>query len=81
MEYQGHQNHKDFTLLDILSFLTQLGGDVLISPGNSVFTQMMHIHLYMGGIGLQHFCILIFTSIAIKIHLVMKQQENTRQAI
>jgi RTA1 like protein len=73
---KGIKIAKIFVWLDILSFLTQLGGGVLITPGNSASTQMMGIHLYMGGIGLQQFCILVFTSIAIKFHLVMKQRER-----
>jgi hypothetical protein len=73
---KGIKIAKIFVWLDILSFLTQLGGGVLITPGNSESTQMMGIHLYMGGIGLQQFCILVFTSIAVKFHLVMKQQER-----
>jgi hypothetical protein len=76
---KGIKIAKIFVWLDILSFLTQLGGGVLISPGESESTQMLGIHLYMGGIGLQQFCILIFTTIAIKFHLIMKQQERTYQ--
>jgi hypothetical protein len=72
---------KIFVWLDILSFLTQAGGGVLIQPSNSESTQMLGIHLYMGGIGLQQFCILIFLSIAIKFHLIMNQQERSRQIL
>ena len=48
----------------------------MISPGTSQSTLMTGIHIYMGGIGLQELCILIFTSIAIKFSLVMRQQER-----
>lgn len=48
----------------------------MISPGSSGSTVMTGIHIYMGGIGLQEFCILVFTSIAIKFSLVMRQRER-----
>jgi hypothetical protein len=37
---------------------------------------MTGIHIYMGGIGLQQFCILIFTSIATRFFYVMQRQEK-----
>lgn len=73
---RGIKIAKIFVWLDIFSFFTQLAGGVMISPGASQSTLMTGIHIYMGGIGLQEFCILIFTSIAIKFSLVMGQQEN-----
>jgi hypothetical protein len=79
--FKGIKIAKIFVWLDVLSFLTQLGGGVLINPANSESTQMLGIHLYMGGIGLQQFCILMFTSIAIKFHLIMKQRERTGQVL
>jgi hypothetical protein len=78
---KGIKIAKIFVWLDVLSFLTQLGGGVLIQPGTSLSTQMLGIHLYMGGIGLQQFCILIFLCIAIKFHLVMNQRERGAQVI
>jgi hypothetical protein len=78
---KGIKIAKIFVWLDVLSFLTQLGGGVLITPGASASTQMLGIHLYMGGIGLQQFCILIFLSIAIKFHLVMNQRERIPQVL
>jgi hypothetical protein len=48
----------------------------MISPGSSPSTLMTGIHIYMGGIGLQELCILIFTSIAIKFSLIMRSRER-----
>jgi hypothetical protein len=48
----------------------------MISPGAGQSTILTGIHIYMGGIGLQEFCILIFTSIAIKFSLIMRQKER-----
>ena len=78
---KGIKIAKIFVWLDVLSFLTQLGGGVLISPGSSASLQMTGIHIYMGGIGLQQFCILVFLSIAIKFHLTMNKQERTHQLL
>lgn len=41
----------------------------MISPGGDPKTIMLGIHIYMGGIGLQELCILLFTCIAIRFHL------------
>ena len=49
----------------------------MISPGSTGSTVMTGIHIYMGGIGLQEFCILVFTSIAIKFSLIMRQKERS----
>jgi hypothetical protein len=48
----------------------------MISPGANPSTVMTGIHVYMGGIGLQEFCILIFTSIAVKFSLIMRKRER-----
>ena len=48
----------------------------MISPGANQSTIMTGIHIYMGGIGLQEFCILIFTAIAIKFSFIMRRRER-----
>ena len=53
----------------------------MISPGASPQTLMMGIHIYMGGIGLQQLCILIFIAIAIRFFLTMRQQEQRGQIL
>jgi len=40
---------------------------------------MTGIHIYMGGIGFQEACILGFMAIAIKFHIIMVQQERSRE--
>ncbi|KAJ7058565.1 RTA1 domain-containing protein, partial [Mycena amicta] len=62
-----------FVLLDITSFLVQAGGGVMINPDNSAKTMMLGIHIYMGGIGLQQFFVLIFTGLVVRYHFRMKQ--------
>jgi hypothetical protein len=53
----------------------------MISPGASASTMMTGIHVYMGGIGLQQLCILIFTAIATRFFFVMRNQEQTQQIL
>lgn len=53
----------------------------MISPGTSASTLMTGIHVYMGGIGLQEFCILIFTAIATRFMFIMRRQEKYGQVI
>ncbi|KAH8684775.1 RTA1 like protein-domain-containing protein [Tricladium varicosporioides] len=65
-----------FVWLDIISFLTQVGGGLLIQPSNDEKTILTGIHVYMGGIGFQEFCIILFTAIAVKFYLVMAERER-----
>ncbi|RAL62629.1 hypothetical protein DID88_004475 [Monilinia fructigena] len=68
---------KIFVWLDVISFITQLSGGVLISPGADQNILTTGIHIYMGGIGFQEFCILLFTGIAIKFMFIMQQRERS----
>lgn len=76
---KGIKIAKIFVWLDVLSFLTQLCGGAMISPGSSQSSLMTGIHIYMGGIGFQEFCILIFTSIAIKFFVDTRRRERTEE--
>lgn len=49
----------------------------MISPGADQNMLMIGIHVYMGGIGFQEFCILLFTAIAIKFMLIMQERERS----
>ncbi|KAF4630345.1 hypothetical protein G7Y89_g7791 [Cudoniella acicularis] len=74
---KGVKIGKIFVWLDILSFLTQVAGGLLIQPQNDASTVLTGIHVYMGGIAFQETCILVFTSIAIKFMLMMQAREKT----
>lgn len=67
---------KYFVWLDVLSFITQLVGGVMIQPGSSGSAVMTGIHIYMGGIGLQEFFILIFICLCTKFFLVKRAEER-----
>ncbi|KAJ7726270.1 RTA1 like protein-domain-containing protein [Mycena maculata] len=60
-----------FVLFDITAFLMQATGGTMINPDNSAKTQMLGIHIYMGGIGLQQFFILGFIGLVIRFHYKM----------
>ncbi len=53
----------------------------MIEPGNSATTIETGIHVYMGGIGFQEFCIVIFTSIAIKFFVLMHAQAESQEIL
>lgn len=53
----------------------------MIQSGTSTSTLMTGIHIYMGGIGLQQFCILIFTAIATRFFVIMRRQEKSGQLL
>ncbi|KAK0120003.1 hypothetical protein ONS95_011421 [Cadophora gregata] len=75
---KGIKIAKIFVWLDVLSFLTQVGGGVMIEPSSSYKTQMLGIHIYMGGIGFQELCILLFAAIALHFAITMRQHERSR---
>ncbi|KAL2069856.1 hypothetical protein VTL71DRAFT_14535 [Oculimacula yallundae] len=77
---KGIKIAKIFVWLDVVSFLTQVSGGVLIEPSNSAKTQMMGIHIYMGGIGFQELCILLFTAIATRFATTMRRLERSQGA-
>ncbi|GKU19608.1 unnamed protein product [Fusarium langsethiae] len=54
-----------FVGLDIVSFIVQLIGGSLAGPGSPPDEQLKAIHIYMGGIGLQEFFIVIFVILCI----------------
>lgn len=65
----GTRFSRYFVWLDILAFLVQLGGGMIVSGTNvKPKTMQLGIHIYMGGIGLQQFFILMFTALAIMFH-------------
>jgi hypothetical protein len=67
-----------FVWFDILSFLVQLVGALILSNTDATAkTTQLGIHIYMGGIGLQLFFILIFTSLAIAFHREMSQLDKS----
>ncbi len=78
---KGIKVAKVFVWLDIVSFLTQVGGGVMISPGNSPQTLMTGIHIYMGGIGFQQVCIVVFAAIAVRFWILMRKQEPTNEIL
>ncbi|KAL4968155.1 RTA1 domain-containing protein [Aspergillus stella-maris] len=57
-----------FVLLDIASFIVQAVGGLMASPTSSAETMQTGIHIYMIGMGVQEFFILIFLGIAITFH-------------
>ncbi|TVY67364.1 Protein RTM1 [Lachnellula suecica] len=67
-----------FVWLDIIAFLVQLAGASILS-GTDVkqSTLELGIHIYMGGIGLQQFFIVVFTGLAVKFHREMLQLDKS----
>jgi len=72
------QFSKYFVCFDILAFLVQLGGGSILSNQDaSAKTLQLGIHIYMGGIGLQQFFIVLFTALAIAFHREMLQLDKS----
>ncbi|ORX95210.1 RTA1 like protein-domain-containing protein [Clohesyomyces aquaticus] len=68
---------KIFVLCDILSFIVQAGGALMISPGASETLKNTGLHIYQAGIGAQQAFILLFFSILIGFHKKMSDMEKT----
>ena len=66
-----------FVTLDFSSFVIQLVGGGMAGPGQTPEALMRGIHIYMGGIGLQEFFIVIFLGLAVTFHLEMLKIERT----
>ncbi|KAK2026641.1 RTA1 domain-containing protein [Colletotrichum zoysiae] len=67
-----------FVGLDIISFAVQLAGGSMAGPTAPPAEQMKAIHIYMGGIGLQEFFILIFVGLALKFQIEIQRMEKSR---
>src|SRR6266498_4836479 len=65
-----------FVILDFVSFVIQLVGGGMAGPGQDQKTIMKGIHIYMGGIGLQEFFIVVFFGLAVKFHFDMLKSEK-----
>jgi hypothetical protein len=54
-----------FVGLDIVSFIVQLIGGSMAGPGSPPDQQLHAVHIYMGGIGLQEFFIVLFVGLCV----------------
>ncbi|KAL7943387.1 RTA1 like domain-containing protein [Trichoderma barbatum] len=75
---KASQVSKLFVLADILSFIVQASGGILVSPGVSPSTQEIGMHIYEGGIGLQELFILCFIALMIVFHLRINKLSHER---
>lgn len=60
---------KYFVWLDVLSFFVQATGGLMLSPSSSANTQKIGKNVYMGGVGLQQFFIVVFITLLVRFHL------------
>lgn len=65
-----------FVTLDFVSFAVQLVGGSMGGPTSSAEDQLKAIHIYMGGIGLQEFFIVVFVGLGVKFHVEMSRLER-----
>ncbi|MCJ1391639.1 hypothetical protein MMC18_004504 [Xylographa bjoerkii] len=65
-----------FVSLDFVSFVIQLVGGAMGGNGEPPAQIMKGVHIYMGGIGLQEFFIIVFLGLAVKFHVQMRGMEK-----
>lgn len=74
-----------FVLFDIAAFLVQATGGSLTSNSEPLTTQILGLHIYMGGVGLQLLFICVFIALASqfqrKIHAMMNKTGATRPTV
>ncbi|KAH7025053.1 RTA1 like protein-domain-containing protein, partial [Microdochium trichocladiopsis] len=58
-----------FVTLDVVAFVVQFVGGVTAGPMAPPDEQLRAIHIYMGGIGLQQFFIVVFLGLAVRFHI------------
>ncbi|KAH7135951.1 RTA1 like protein-domain-containing protein [Dendryphion nanum] len=71
---------KYFVWLDILSFLVQATGGTMLDPGSSPDTQNIGKNIYMAGVGIQEFFILLFTVLIVLFHRAILRLEASESA-
>jgi hypothetical protein len=76
---KGASVAKYFVWADILSFLVQGTGGSMINPSNSPQAQQNGLHIYMGGVGLQEFFIVIFVGLIAVFHRKALRLEQAGQ--
>ncbi|KAL6867109.1 RTA1 like domain-containing protein [Trichoderma novae-zelandiae] len=69
---------KLFVWADVLSFIVQAAGGIMVTPGVSPSTQELGMHIYEGGIGLQEAFILCFLALMIAFHVRIRKQGRVR---
>lgn len=68
-----------FVLLDIVSFIVQLYGTTMTSLSAPPAQILKGTHIYMGGIGLQEFFIVVFLGLGIKFQIEMLKLERNKE--
>ena len=69
-----------FVLLDFIAFVIQLLGGSWAGSTAPANQQLKGIHIYMGGIGIQQFFILMFLGLAVQFHSQMLELERRQAA-
>lgn len=74
---------KYFVIADIVSFIVQGAGGIMASPTASDVVIKTGINIYMGGMGLQEFFVLLFTFLMVRFQLRVAELDqaglNTRR--
>ncbi|KAI1408706.1 RTA1 like protein-domain-containing protein [Hypoxylon sp. FL1857] len=68
-----------FVTFDFVAFIIQLAGGSMASPTAPAEEQLRAIHIYMGGIGLQQFFVVVFVAFAVKFQLDMSNVDGLRE--
>jgi hypothetical protein len=68
-----------FVTLDIVSFVVQLVGGSMAGPTAPPEEKLKAVHIYMGGIGLQQFFILIFVALVVKFQIDMARAQQSNR--
>lgn len=70
-----------FVTLDFVAFVVQFVGGVTAGPMASPEELSRAIHIYMGGIGLQQFFIVVFVGLAVRFHIEVARDERAGRGV
>jgi len=70
-----------FVSLDVITFVIQLIGGLSAGPASPADDQLRAVHIYMGGIGLQEFFIVIFLALVIKFQLTTRNAKANSSSL
>jgi len=72
---------KYFVWLDVFSFLVQVVGGTMLSPGSSANTMKVGKNIYMTGVGVQQLFIVLFFALTVRFQIEVRRHEGRSGAV
>ncbi|KAG9231780.1 RTA1 domain-containing protein [Amylocarpus encephaloides] len=73
LRIKAHHLSILFVCLDFIAFVIQIAGGLYASPTDTPEKILRGVHIYMGGIGIQQFFVVVFVGLAFRFQMEMNQ--------